>query len=96
MNLRDPIPVRSLNAGQSYNIQASVDAANQLKNQGVTIYTAGVGSGINEAELQQIASDTKYFFQVGNYNTLENVSGPLASSACSGIKSSFISKLIPK
>lgn len=72
--------------GGTPDITPSVNAANSLKSRGVTVYTAGVGDGVQEDELRQVASNPGYYFNARNYSALENIRGPLTDSACTDME----------
>ncbi|XP_060592936.1 sushi, nidogen and EGF-like domain-containing protein 1 [Ruditapes philippinarum] len=68
--------------GSSSNIHESIVAALRLKNMGITIYTAGVGSGVNVEELQGAATNPSYYFNTISYTSLQSLEGPITMSAC--------------
>ena len=61
--------------------------AQTARDNGVIIYTVGVGGGVDMNELQSIASDPDYrhMFTSQNYDALSSLSGLLASKICNGI-----------
>ncbi|XP_053390821.1 von Willebrand factor A domain-containing protein 2-like [Mercenaria mercenaria] len=65
--------------------EPSINAAQKLKDLGIIIDTAGVGSSVNVEELKNVATNASYYFNADNYNSLESISGPLTSSACKDI-----------
>ncbi|XP_053375360.1 von Willebrand factor A domain-containing protein 2-like isoform X1 [Mercenaria mercenaria] len=71
--------------GQSYNFEQSTIAAEKLKDLGIIIYTAGVGNSVNVEELQNVATNSSYYFNADSYNSLEDINGPLTLSACTDI-----------
>ncbi|XP_045184201.2 sushi, von Willebrand factor type A, EGF and pentraxin domain-containing protein 1-like [Mercenaria mercenaria] len=67
--------------GHSDNFNATAEQARLLKETGVTVYSVGVGL-TDEKELQLIASNTTYVFTVDNYDTINEIAGPLAGVTC--------------
>ena len=63
-----------------------LDPANALRNQGVNIFSIGVGSGVSKAELNLIASDPDkdYVFELTSFNDLSSWVDRLSSVSCSG------------
>jgi hypothetical protein len=51
---------------------------------GITIYTAGVGSGVNVEELQRAATYPSYYFNTASYTSLQYLEGPITMTACEG------------
>lgn len=67
--------------GQSNNPEATKTEASKLKQQNVAVYAVGVGITKLE-ELQAIATNTTYVFQVESYVHMENIAGPLGKAIC--------------
>jgi hypothetical protein len=76
--------------GSSSNIHESIVAALRLKNMGITIYTAGVGSYVNVEELQGAATNPSYYFNTASYTSLQSLEGPITMSACEGEQSTLL------
>ncbi|XP_033733474.1 collagen alpha-1(XII) chain-like [Pecten maximus] len=69
--------------GQSNEPQLTVANANSLKHQpNVTVIALGIGSGVDNAELQAIASDRKHVFTVSNFNLLHVLEKELTDTTC--------------
>ena len=60
--------------------------ANQLRNLGVNIFSIGVGSYVNPAELNVIASDpdSTHVFRMSNFNDLAGWVDKLSAVSCDG------------
>lgn len=58
----------------------------KLQGQGVKVMAIGIGNGINNQELDNIASnpDSQYVFRAANFDALKNLKAILASKACEG------------
>jgi len=70
----------------SGNSQATVSAANTARQNGMTMFTVGVGSGINRGELSGITGGVpKNQFYAQNYNALSTLSEPLATRINGGM-----------
>ncbi|XP_071091672.1 uncharacterized protein [Haliotis cracherodii] len=56
----------------------------KLQGQGVKVMAIGIGNGINNQELDNIASnpDSQYVFRAANFDALKNLKAILASKAC--------------
>ncbi|XP_052248850.1 delta and Notch-like epidermal growth factor-related receptor [Dreissena polymorpha] len=59
-----------------------VNAATRLKENGVVIYVAMVNMHDPTGDMQQVVSKPEYLMYVQNYNSLENLVGPLSVSTC--------------
>ena len=57
--------------------------AEQLKQQGVTVISVGVGDQINKGELTAIATDPSHVFVVSDYNALTNLHTEIKRRTCS-------------
>ncbi|XP_061183369.1 CD109 antigen-like [Saccostrea echinata] len=68
--------------GQSNDPAATKIAAEALRSIGVTTYSIGIGSGIGQRELENIASDINHVFRVSNYNALQQVQLSLGVENC--------------
>lgn len=63
-----------------------VGPANQLRNLGVNIFSIGVGSNVNPAELNVIASDpdSTHVFRMSSFNDLAGWVDKLSAVSCDG------------
>ncbi|OWF36148.1 Collagen alpha-5(VI) chain [Mizuhopecten yessoensis] len=69
--------------GRSNEPQLTVSYANTLKHQpNVTIIALGIGSAVDKAELQAIASDGKHVFTVSNFDLLHVLEKELTDTTC--------------
>ncbi|WAR02566.1 VWA2-like protein, partial [Mya arenaria] len=73
-----------LTDGGSITSPENIVAADELKADGVTIYTAGVSKGPNnvQTEMELLASKVEYFFRVDDFGAFDKLQGPLAVTAC--------------
>ena len=60
--------------------------AAKLRDAGVTVFSIGVGSGANEQELKEMATDPDdtHVFTVADFTSLDNITGTLAQKTCQG------------
>ena len=60
--------------------------AAKLRDAGVTVFSIGVGSIVNEQELKAMATDPDdtHVFTVSNFTSLDNITGTLAQKTCQG------------
>ena len=72
--------------GKSNNMQLTTQQAMAARNQGITIFAIGVGSGIDRHELNGIATDpdSQHVFTVNNFDALTQIKGELEQKACQG------------
>ncbi|KAH3775135.1 hypothetical protein DPMN_176532, partial [Dreissena polymorpha] len=70
--------------GQSNNPAATASEAALLRQQGVTVFAIGVGTGIGTAELNAMATDpdASHVFQVDNFSNLDTIKGTLSKKTC--------------
>lgn len=68
------------------NGRAVADPANQLRNLGVNIFSIGVGSYVNPAELNLIATDpdSTHVFRMSSFNDLAGWVDKLSAVSCDG------------
>ena len=57
-------------------------ASQGIKNKGVTVYALGVGSGVDRAELQEIASGPEYVFTSSSFEDLQNLAPQMIRRLC--------------
>ena len=72
--------------GQSNNAPATIDAAMNLHNEEITVFSVGVGDNVNNEELDAIASDPSYVstltgFSVSQFDALQTT---IMNEACTG------------
>ena len=60
------------------------DASRGIKNKGVTVYAVGVGSGVDQAELEEIASRPEYVFISSSFKELQSISSGVTRRLCEG------------
>ena len=61
--------------------------ATKLRNNGITIFSIGVGSGAKLTELNAMATDPDktHVFTVTNFSSLDKIKGTLAQQTCNGM-----------
>ena len=67
-------------------------ASQGIKNKGVTVYAVGVGSGADQAELEEIASRPAYVFTPSSFKDLQSISPGITRRLCEGELGKFVSK----
>ncbi|KAK7493781.1 hypothetical protein BaRGS_00014922 [Batillaria attramentaria] len=68
--------------GKSNNKQATLTQARQIHNSNMNIFAIGVGSNVDHAELEAIASKPSNVFTVSNFDALDNIQAALQKTAC--------------
>ena len=68
--------------GQSANQAATLQQATELHNLGVNVLAVGVGGGVNQKELDGIASSAQNVYTVSNFNALSTVEAALQKTVC--------------
>ena len=58
------------------------EASRGIKNKGVIVYAIGVGSGVDQAELEEIASGLDYVFTSSSFQSLQNEASKIRKSVC--------------
>ena len=58
------------------------EASRGIKNKGVVVYAIGVGSGVDQAELEEIASGLDYVFTSSSFESLQNEASKIRKSVC--------------
>lgn len=68
--------------------------ADDLRKSGVSIFSIGVGDGVSQTELKDIASDpdSDYVFTLSSFNQLASFVDRVSSVSCSGRYYSWIGK----
>ena len=59
-----------------------LEASRGIKNKGVIVYAIGVGSGVDQAELEEIASGLDYVFTSSSFESLQNEASKIRKSVC--------------
>ena len=79
-----PRVVILLTDGQSSYPTLTAQAAPRVHNDSIEVYSVGIGSGINETELQIIASDPSYVYLITNFSAeaFAEELRPLQLTAC--------------
>ena len=72
--------------GQSNNKALTKTEAAKLKAAGVKVLALGIGSGINDHELKDMASDpdSQYVYKAATFDALASLKGVISSKACEG------------
>lgn len=72
--------------GGSSNPQAAAAAADQLRQQNISVMVVGVGSRVNHADLNKVADSpaADNTFWVNSYDNLDSISDQLISQMCTG------------
>lgn len=68
--------------GQSTDPYETVKAANAIHNQGVKTFSIGIGNGVDQSELQTIATDSSMVFNVADFNALSTIQKSLTDTTC--------------
>ena len=76
--------------GKSQSPVSTSAEAQRLRQQGVTVFSIGVGSGPNQQELNAMATDpdNSHVFVVTNFDALKSIKGSVSQKACEGMYSS--------
>ena len=64
-----------------------LEPANNARAEGITLFAIGIGTGIGESELREIANDPddRFVFQVNNFDVIENIRSLVGQEACEGM-----------
>ncbi|XP_074641282.1 matrilin-1-like [Tubulanus polymorphus] len=68
--------------GQSNRPHDTYQETEAAKERGVIFFTVGVGSEVNQEELETIASSLEFVFHVSDYSSLDTILGELAKKTC--------------
>ncbi|XP_062584734.1 sushi, von Willebrand factor type A, EGF and pentraxin domain-containing protein 1-like isoform X2 [Saccostrea cucullata] len=68
--------------GQSNDKFATLSEAELLRNESVFIFSVGVGSGTDKSELEGMASNKSYVFDVSTFDALDSMREKLSETAC--------------
>ncbi|XP_063397843.1 cartilage matrix protein-like [Mytilus trossulus] len=70
--------------GQSNSKVETLSAANDTKSEGILLFSIGIGSSTDSAELRGIANDpdSDFYFTVNDFKALKSIESSLASKAC--------------
>lgn len=76
-----------LTDGNSNNHPQTVKEANNAHQQGINVFSIGIGSGISKAELNDIASDpdSEHVMTITNFNQLSQIQGAFQAKTCNGM-----------
>ncbi|CAH1792491.1 unnamed protein product [Owenia fusiformis] len=82
--MRDDVPhiVIVITDGVSREPKDTKQAAKKAKAEGLMVYAVGVGLKINKNELEAIASDPSFVFEVDNFDALNEIKEVLAIKVC--------------
>ncbi|XP_062581122.1 collagen alpha-1(XII) chain-like [Saccostrea cucullata] len=69
----------------STNKSATLMEANLLKAYGATVVAIGIGSNVDNTELNSIASDPNHVFKAQNFDTLQNIKEDIKKVACESV-----------
>lgn len=59
-------------------------ASRGIKRKGVTVFAVGVGSSVDQTELEEIASERLNVFTSASFNDLQGLSSAITRSLCEG------------
>ncbi|XP_062584713.1 sushi, von Willebrand factor type A, EGF and pentraxin domain-containing protein 1-like [Saccostrea cucullata] len=68
--------------GKSNNKALTLSEAQLLRNDGVIIFSVGVGDGVDASELQGMATKASYVFDVSTFSALNSIRDKLARTTC--------------
>ncbi|KAL3856121.1 hypothetical protein ACJMK2_015314 [Sinanodonta woodiana] len=68
--------------GSSENPQATLEQAKMAKEEGIRIFSVGVGNNIFVEELKQIASSEKKYYPVPDFNALRSIEADVRAMIC--------------
>ncbi|XP_071180188.1 cartilage matrix protein-like isoform X1 [Mytilus edulis] len=73
-----------LTDGQSNNVVRTITEAAKAKTDGITVFVIGIGSQVDEQELEAIATKplSHYMLKIGNFDALDSIKDELAIKAC--------------
>lgn len=73
--------------GKSQSPPATAAEAQKMRDQGITVFSIGVGTGPNKPELDAMATDpdNQHVFVVSNFDALKQIKGELQKKACDGM-----------
>ncbi|KAL4238702.1 hypothetical protein ACF0H5_003409 [Mactra antiquata] len=75
-----------LTDGQSIDTTRTINEADLLKKAGVKILAVGIGSQVNNNELNGVATDRNHVFSVGNFDLLHSFVDEIKQESCGEIK----------
>ena len=70
--------------GKSNEPEFTRQEADVLHQLGVKVFAVGIGTGVDDTELEHIASTEQYVFRIQNYDAFETLQAELQNSACNG------------
>ena len=59
-------------------------ASRGIKRKGVTVFVVGIGSSVDQTELEEIASERLNVFTSASFNDLQDLSSEITTSLCEG------------
>ncbi|XP_059141677.1 uncharacterized protein LOC131929465 [Physella acuta] len=71
-----------LTDGQATHHDDAVNAANQARQNGIAIITVGIGSQIDQSELEQISGNRDYVFRATDFEGLTHLIEPILNTTC--------------
>ncbi|KAK0051442.1 zonadhesin [Biomphalaria pfeifferi] len=71
-----------LTDGAATHHSAAINEALLTRQNGITIITVGIGSQINQKELEDIADDTKFVYKASSFNDLTHLITPILNATC--------------
>ena len=84
INEGTPRVVILITDGLSNNPTLTAEAATRVHNENIIVYAVGIGSNVNEVELQAIASDSRFVFRITDFTpgAFAEELRPLQMTAC--------------
>lgn len=73
-----------LTDGQSTNMAETISEAQILKDHDIEIIGIGVGSSVNQYELDHMATDRNHVFNVGSFDILHTILDEIRDESCEG------------
>lgn len=68
--------------GKSNSEEETRKSANALKVHNVTVFAIGVSNGVNKQELNDMATDASFVYEISNFNNLATVQKSLRQKTC--------------
>lgn len=73
-----------LTDGMSNNYNKTITEAGKLRKQKLTVYAVGIGSNVNQKELNAIASDNDHMIIISSFDQLGNLAANITQTECKG------------
>lgn len=81
--LTDGIPTEPVKSGNPrYPAELTIEASNALKNDGIEVYTIGLGKDIDEGFLKTISTDSAHYFHAPSKETLSSIYTVISKNLC--------------